>query len=305
MNKYENIISIIRNELTSVDENISECLNSGFDFLPVALENFLLKKSKKIRSAFAILFIKAKYGKISSKQIKVLSLAELIHNASLIHDDIIDEAEIRRNELTINSIFGNASAVIMGDYVLSITLKELLNFKCSKLNNLFINSMYELCKGELEQNTMKNKIPTIDEYIIKSRRKTAELFKTALIGALISENQNDILKIAEEFANNFGIMFQIKNDLTNFLQDKITVKSDIDNGIYTAPVIYLNENTVSPKTKSIKKNDPRFLHAVKKTNDLINLYGRKTLDLISYFPDNNYKNALINLCMEVQKSRDE
>ena len=216
LENYENLVSIIQNEITLINHNISEYLNSQFAFLQEELNNFLLKKSKKIRSVSAILFIKSKYGKVSDKQLKILALTEMIHNASLIHDDIIDEAETRRNELTVNSLFGNSFAVITGDYILSLALKELNGFENVKLTNLFINSLYEICKGEFEQDLKKNKIQTIEEYIKKSERKTAELFKTALKGALIAENQQDMLDLAEKFAENFGIMFQIRNDLMNF-----------------------------------------------------------------------------------------
>lgn len=306
LKKYQNLILIIQNEINLINNYICECLNSNFIFLPKDLKNFLLNKSKKIRSVLAILFIKAKYGKISDKQLKVLSVAEMIHNASLIHDDIIDEAKFRRKELTVNSLFGNGSAVIIGDYVLSISLKELNGFENTRLTNLFINSLYEICKGEFEQDFMKNKILTIEEYVKKSERKTAELFKTALTGALIVENQQDIIDLAEKFAENFGIMFQIKNDLVNFSNvEKMSelAKNDFDNGIFTAPIIYLNEITDFAKIKNIKNDNSLFSYAVNKTNNLINLYSRKTLDLISSFPDNDYKTALINLCTEVQKGK--
>jgi len=302
LKKYKDIISIIENEIDSVDRNIIDYINDIF--LPKELSIFLLKKSKKIRSSFAILFIKAKYGKISDKQLKILALTEMIHNASLIHDDIIDEAKTRRNEPAINILFGNNSAVIIGDYILSLVLKKLINFENTKLTNLFINSLYEICKGEFEQDLNKNKFPTIEEYIKKSERKTSELFKTALIGALLSENQQDNIVFAEKIAENFGIMFQVKNDLIDFLEKKSDNcgKNDAENGIFTAPLIYLNENNTQI---DVKKDSKQFINAVKKTEDLIHYYGRKTLDLISSFPDNIYKNALINLCMEVQKGKND
>lgn len=308
MKNYDKIISVIKQEILEVNKYIFECLSSNIYVLSDDLCNFLLKKSKKIRAAVSILFIKSKYGKISDKQLKILAITELIHNASLIHDDIIDDADVRRNEATINNLFGNGSAVIIGDYVLAIALKELINYENVNLTNLFINAMYEVCKGEFEQDIQRKKLSAIDEYIVKSRRKTAELFKTALSGALISENKYEVKEIAEQFTENFGIMFQIKNDLTNFLNQEKTFgfeKSDIDNGIYTAPVIYLCENAGVEEIKNITKDDKNLLYAAEKTQGLLNLYGVKILDLISSFPDNIYKSALIDLCMEVQKGKND
>ena len=300
LKEYENIISVIDTEIIKISEILKKFFDINGVFLPEAVKKFLLQQSKKIRSVTAILFIKAIYSKVTDKQLKILALTEMIHNASLIHDDVIDEAKIRRNKQSINSIFGNNFAVITGDYILSLALKELLNFNNQKLTNLFINSLYEVCRGEFEQDFHKNEIITIKEYIKKSERKTSELFKTALSGALISENQMEKINIAEDFAKNFGIMFQIRNDLIDFLNGKTGAKNDIDNGIYTAPVIYISE--IYNIKNIVKMNDVENAEAAEKTRELLNAYGRKTLDLISSFPDNVYRNALINLCLEVQKN---
>lgn len=302
MKNYEKIISPIREEINKIDNFLELFLNTK-NILSSELTDFVIKKSKKIRSVISALFIKAKFGKITENQLKIFAITEITHNASLIHDDIIDKSEIRRNSPTINKLFGNSAAVIFGDFILSVALKQLCEINDKEITDLFINSMNKICIGELNQQFAKNEVSTMEQYLEKTELKTAELFKTCLVAALKHEKQFEILQIAEEFGKNFGIMFQIKDDLVNFLgtDPSKPLKNDFSEGIYTAPVVFWSQ---TKNIKSIKPNNFNEIinsDAIEKTNNLINSFNRKNLDLISYLPDNQYKSALIDLCMEVQK----
>lgn len=225
----------IINEEISVFENSFK--NTVFS-LEIPLKNelmdFLFSKSKRLRPIFIILF--SKILKIDSEKIfDFCILSELAHNASLIHDDVIDEEEIRRNKETFNKKFGNKLAILEGDLLLSIFL-EVLSNQNSHVVKIYSKNIRKTVSGEINQMLLSNKIPSFEQYYEKTFNKTGNLFLAGL-EALFSLKDIDL--ITEEklinFMKNYSLAFQIKNDIDNFK----TNKSDYKNGNYTLPVIYL------------------------------------------------------------------
>lgn len=303
MKNYQKIISIISNELQQVDEQLCTMIVREKNFLTDKFLEFVSRKSKKIRPAVSILILKSIFGKITPKQIKICALTELLHNASLIHDDIIDNADLRRGVASFNKIFGDKTAVLAGDYLLAAALRELLELDNAKITQLFVNALFRICNGEIEQISEKNKIISIEKYIEKSEKKTAELFKINLMSVFLAENQTEYLSFAENFGEKFGIAFQIYDDLMNFLgNDKNKpLGNDILKGIYTAPAIYYFDNNPFEKPglkliKKIKKSS-----AVSQTQDLCAKFANGALDLTEHFIDNQYKQALTGLCNLLKK----
>ena len=303
MKNYFETISIINKELCFIDKQIKKIISSSPDFLFDNLIDFVLSKSKKLRSVITILVLKSIFKEVSEKQLKICALVELIHNASLIHDDVIDNAERRRNKHSFNNLFGEKNAVIAGDFLLSLSLKELADINNSKITSLFANSLTNICLGELNQNFEKHQILSIEKYIEKSKLKTAELFKLCLISCLVVENQQENISFAEDFANNYGIAFQIRDDINDFsktLSDK--TKNDLQNGIYTAPIIYFKEQYPN---KDITIENILNSNAITKSKQLCNLYIDNALDLLTDFSDNQYKAVLIKLCKQLKGQNDE
>ena len=303
MKNYFETISIINKELFFIDEQIKRIISYSPNFLFDNLIDFILAKSKKIRSVITILVLKSILGEVSETQLKICALVELIHNASLIHDDIIDNAEKRRNKPSFNKLFGEKNAVITGDFLLSLSLKELSNINNSKVTSFFANSLTNICLGELNQNFERHQILSIEKYIEKSKLKTAELFKLSLNSCLIAENQQKYLNFAEDFTNNFGIAFQIRDDINDFsknLSDK--TKNDFQNGIYTAPIIYFKEQY---QNKEISIENILNSNAITKSELLCNHYVNNALDLLTDFSDNQYKTILTNLCKQLKGPNDE
>ena len=233
---YYNIKNLVKAELSEVDSLILSVntISPSFDS---ALNEYFMAPSKKIRSVIAFLFFKALGFEINHDFIKLQSSIEIIHNATLIHDDIIDNSDVRRGLKTFNSKFDNSLAVITGDYLLSVALKYLLSLNNCEILNIFANTIDKMCAGEIHQYFNKFKLPTIDEYIEKSKDKTASLFSASLESAAILYDFDR--NIALDFANHFGIAFQIRDDILNFSNsDNKPVNNDYEEGIYTAPVIY-------------------------------------------------------------------
>lgn len=300
---YSNATETISSELHQVDEKILEILSKNQNILTQNFISYILMGSKKIRSTISILSVKALNESFSSKQASICAISEIIHNASLIHDDIIDNSEQRRGKPSFNNIFGNSAAVLSGDFLISVVLKELLSLNNQTILKRYIETFSTLCAGEINQLGEKNKIISVDEYIEKTERKTAELFKTTLFSTFYTENLYENITFAENFAKNFGIAFQIRDDILDITQKSTgkPVLSDLNNGIYTLPVIIFAEEKNITNPQKINLSDLQNSCAISKAVDLCAKYANRALDLLEHFSDNQYAKALKNLCEELKR----
>ena len=272
--EYNKIVKPVDNEISKVIDNLSNIIKLE-EPLKSKVSTIINAPSKHIRSTVSFLFLKAIGKDIDERQINLQTAIELVHNASLIHDDIIDESSVRRKVQTINSSFGNKMGVISGDYILSVALNKICKLKSFEIIELFSTTLDEMCQGEVNQYFNKFQIPTLKDYIKKTEQKTAKLFETAMCSsAILSES-----KISpKEFAKNFGIAFQIRDDLINIQ----TTKTDINDGIYTAPIIF---------SGSIEQ----FENGIEKTKTLLNNYINRAIKSIDKIEENVYKVALLKL----------
>ena len=300
MNNYFKTINIIDFELSQIDKTIEKIILKNQNFLSETFLKYIFSGSKKIRSAITILLLKACNENISDNVISICALIELIHNASLIHDDIIDNSDMRRNLPSFNQQFGNKTAVIAGDFLLSLIFDTLSEINNPKVTKTFSQTVKNLCIGEISQIENKNKITSLEKYLQKTEQKTAALFECAVKSAFLTKNQPQKLEFAENFAKNFGLAFQIKDDLENFTkteQNKPS-KNDFLSGILTAPVIFYSEQHSIEQfdIETFKKIKNSF--AIQQTEKLYSSFSAKAIDLLEYFSDNQYKQALIGLCRQ-------
>ena len=272
--KYSNILNIVRNEIETVSTNLTSDINIQ-EPLQTKLSNILNAPSKHIRPLISFLYLKSLGLNIDEKQIILQTAIELVHNASLIHDDVIDDSEIRRNTKTINEEFDNKLAVISGDYILSIALNYIAKLNSIKIVEMFADTLSFMTNGEINQQFSKFQIPTIENYIKKTEQKTAKLFETAICGSLHLANSNENASV---FAKNFGIAFQIRDDIINIK----TTQSDIKDGIYTAPVIYAG-------------NTENYTNGIEKSHILLNNYIDNAYQAINHIEENKYKIAIKEL----------
>lgn len=262
-----------------------EKVNCGLeDLIPVKnavyeeLQEFLVSPSKRIRSVMVFLYLRACGIDITHDFVELMVVVELIHNASLIHDDVIDDDEKRRGNNSVNYDFGNRIAILSGDFLLSIVMKKLAALKYFELFNIFAKTLERMCDGEIKQHLSLNKISTLEAYLEKSYLKTGSLFEAALSAAMViagkHEYSNEI-----SFASNFGIAFQIRDDLANALQAE---SKDLLGGVYTAPVIFSGSTQINSE-------------GIEKTKDLLNNYLVKAEECIADLAENKYKSALVEL----------
>lgn len=279
--KYLQIKKIINSKLQSVENEINK-IPCGSDLLQSELISIIKAPSKRIRPVLNLLYLKMLDSNISNSQIILQSAIELIHNATLIHDDVIDNSAKRRNHKTLNAKFDNSLAVVSGDLLLTIAIQKILQINISEITEIFNNALMNMCKGEINQYFNKFKIPTMEEYLEKCKDKTSQLFMSGLKASLIVSQTVD--EDAEDFAKSFGIAFQIRDDLLNIIQynsDK-PVQSDIEEGIYTAPVIFAG-------------NIENLNIGIEKTKLLLDNYIERVKNILNSKPNNQYRQALMSL----------
>ncbi len=227
---------------------------------------------KMIRSRLGILVLDSINTEISTESINVMTATELIHTASLFHDDVIDNDKIRRLPH-----IGNKTAVIYGDLMLTNAINILLGINNPKILSIYNNAIKNMCNGELFQQMFAGKIPTLKQYIEKTELKTASLFVAEINALLILANaDNNLKKNLIEFARLYGIAFQIKNDL----KDTQKEQKDLKQKIYTAPYVLTNSTVLTES-------------AIEKTARLLDNYIEKAEKCLMILKDSNFKETLI------------
>lgn len=295
--KYKNIKSVVNDDL-NILENEMKKLFVNHSPLDKDLSEFLTAPAKRLRPLLGFLFLRCLFGKITSEQNDVLLAVELIHNATLIHDDVIDKAEERRKQATLNVKFDNNMAVIAGDFLLSVAMEKVINTGSIDAVKICASALKSTCLGEINQHFSKFSITSIEDYIEKSRKKTALLFEIALInGLLLSEKplNEDLKNTAVDFSQNFGIAFQIRDDLINVLNSQYLPNHDIKSGIYNAPVIFACEENLRILKEANIIDEIKKTGGVEKTIKLMDNYYDKAILSIQNLENNLYKKTLLDL----------
>ena len=279
----DKIISPIKNELDIFENNLKEVILKEDNFLVSDLEIFLFTKPKRLRPILIYLF--AKILKVESAYVQDIALiTELIHNASLIHDDIIDEEKQRRNNPTFYEKYGSKLAVLEGDLLLSLAL-EYLSKTTLEISKIFASKIKKTILGEINQNENLDKLIDIETYLNKTYAKTANLFMAGLeaLFSLCKPNKDLI-----NFLNNYTLAFQIKNDIDNFKNNA----TDFKNGNYTLPVIYFSKENNST---DFKEKKVEFQKCIEKSIDKVEELKQKAIASLNSIEDSQYKNALIKI----------
>lgn len=296
-------LMMIKSELEEFEEVLKSSLTSSVEGFDIVLDYFFSSQGKKIRPILGILFSKI-MGQYNEQQRYFLLAIELIHNATLFHDDVIDGADYRRNQESLNRHFSSKIAILAGDYFLATALKNISQINSLKINNIIASSIKEICEGEIEQDLSLKKLSSMEQYLLKTQRKTAILFALTLQGcAMLADNfDEDNIEAARKLGENFGMIFQIRDDLKNFEAsvDK-PIFNDLRSGNYTAPIIFLAQKFPEVKELlNIENYDAvmDLLHqsdAIEKTKKMLENYYLRATQILSKFPDNEYSRQMKEL----------
>ncbi|MBS7527369.1 polyprenyl synthetase family protein [Fusibacter paucivorans] len=293
----------VASEIEKVKKRIKDHSQAKFQEVQIIIDAILKLNGKMLRPQFLI--VSANFGTYESdRMVNLASAIELLHMATLVHDDIVDDAEIRRNQQSVQSKFGKDMAVYTGDYLLS---KSLSVFKAKDYDNEKIAKLAKvierICESELLQYFNRYHTMTVRNYLRVISGKTAALFSLSMyLGAVESGCSETLANSLGKIGYEIGIAFQIIDDILDFSTDAETVgktvQHDVKNGYYTLPVIYAFEgqrvtfSQLSPLAigMQIEQHD-----GIEKSRILARKYTDKAFQRIDRLPDVPYKSLLRNM----------
>ena len=306
--------NIIGEELKTFEKKFTDAVKSQTPLLDRIMKYIIKRKGKQLRPMFVFLSAKL-HGPINETTYRAAALVEILHTATLVHDDVVDESLERRGFFSINAIWKNKIAVLVGDYLFSKGL--LLSTSNNDFEHLQILSeaVKQMSEGELMQiEKARNLNLKEDIYFEIIRNKTASLLSSACaVGAWSTSKDAAITEKMKLFGEKVGIAFQIKDDLFDYGKEDIgkPTGNDIKEKKLTLPLIY-TLNTIDAATRRkliyIVKNENKDAQKVRFVIDTVvnaggiayaaekmNNYKNEALDILHEFPDNEVRKALEEL----------
>ena len=244
--EYYKAVMPVSGSLDRIGNFIREVVCIDDDKLAEMLGALDLTGGKMFRPALLCLCAEC-FGGVREEHVKAGALVEILHAASLMHDDVIDGADNRRGRVNVNALFGNKAAILAGDLLLSKAMKIAASIDSGRVILAISNAVSDLCAGEIKQGfSAFNYSVTEAEYIDIVTRKSGSLFSLACrLGGLISGEAESVQESLAEFGENLGVAFQLTDDLLDFkgLDKNVgkPLKRDVRNGVVTLPLIRLLE----------------------------------------------------------------
>ena len=316
-NSYFQLKNLVENRLISVEEKIKSKLISDVDLVQKMTDFHVNTGGKRLRALLTLGSAKMCGYSKGTRDINLAACVELIHAATLMHDDVIDNGTVRRGKKTLNKIWGNHSSVLIGDYLLSRCFEMMVDDGNLEVLKLLSSTSSKIAQGEVLQLQHNREVDMLEETYLKIiSAKTAELFAAATkVGAILSEVKTKEKEALEFYGRNLGLTFQIADDTLDYNSDlKLFGKKigqDFYEGKITLPIILLfqkTENNEKGKIKNIFLKDERdenelnYIMSLIKKYDVINSCYQKAqhyIDIasnsLSIFKDCEEKKILKNL----------
>lgn len=250
MSQLTTIQHTISAELQLLNERIAAALHSSNELMNRVVDNYLKTKGKQIRPILVLLSARM-FGRIDDNVIASGAAVELLHNASLIHDDVVDETKMRRGVATVNGVWDNHIAVLVGDFFVSNALQQAISTGDPRIVESIANLGKLLSLGEIDQ-IYNARYHKIDEaaYFEVINRKTASLFVSCVeVGGYAVGAPADSLDVMRRYAELLGLCFQIKDDIFDYFADDRIGKptgNDLREGKITLPLLHALENEEHP-----------------------------------------------------------
>lgn len=305
---------IIGAELDLFEKHFKEAVKSRVSLLDRIMQYIVKRKGKQMRPMFVLLSAKL-HGEINDSSYRAASLVELLHTATLVHDDVVDDAMERRGFFSINALWKNKIAVLVGDYLLSKGLLLSLENKDFAILTILSNAVKNMSEGELLQ-MEKTRNLNFDEsiyYEIINGKTASLLASSCAAGASSVTNDEFIIEQMRAFGDNVGMAFQIKDDLFDYGEAKVgkPTGNDIKEKKLTLPLIHILQK-VSPSLRkqiiNIVKNNNNDKAKVKFVIDHVQSYGGieyatqkmieyrdKAITILHSFPNSPTRDALEEL----------
>ena len=280
-NSYLDLKNSVEEKLVLVEEKIKNRLASKVDLVQ-KISNYHLKTGGKRLRALLTLGSSKLCGYLKGgRDINLAACVELIHGATLMHDDVIDNSDMRRGKKTTNLIWGNQSSILAGDYLLSRCFQMIVEDGNLEVLKLLSSTSAKIAQGEILQLQHKNEIDMLEETYLKIiSSKTAVLFSAATkVGAILSEKSNKEKEALEFYGKNLGITFQIADDTLDYNSEVNSFGKKIGNDFFegkiTLPLILLFQQSNNSEKKQLEiifKQDARSSNDLSVILDLISKY---------------------------------
>ena len=316
------ILELIREDLERVERKMRELSHIEYAQLRATLDYILGSGGKRLRPALVLLSSRF-YPADAEKVASLAAAVETLHTATLIHDDLIDNAFLRRGNPTLNTMWNSAATVLTGDYLFARAAAFAAETESVRVVSIFAQTLITICSGELKQIFGSNKGQTTrDYYYQRIYNKTASLFAaSAETGAILSGASESEVQALRDYGYNLGMAFQIVDDVLDFAGDEgelgKPVGSDLRQGIVTLPAIYFLE--AHPGDEAVTKvlsgryeGDDEVRAAVKMIGESgaiesstaeAKRFAVRSRDALSALPHNESRQAMLDLADFVVERR--
>lgn len=310
----QRIQSYIAEDMQAVDDVIQRSLHSDVELINTIGEHITGSAGKRLRPAL-VLLSSGLFGSIGEKQHQLAAIIEFIHTATLLHDDVVDESELRRGISTANHVFGNAASVLVGDFLYSRAFQMMVSLQNMRVMEILSEATNTIAEGEVLQ-LLNLHNPNISEqdYLKVIHFKTAKLFEAAArLGAVMQDQTQEDEQALALYGKHLGAAFQLVDDVLDIDGDveKIgkNLGDDLAEGKPTLPLLYAIQQGTEQQATVIKQSIEHggladmsaVMAAVSETKaseyvlSLAKKESQAACDAIAHFPESKYKTALIQL----------
>jgi heptaprenyl diphosphate synthase len=307
--KLKMMYSFLNSDINTIEKTLEETIQAESLLLKAASMHTLHAGGKRIRPVFVLLA--GKFGHYDINLLKNVAVAlELIHMASLVHDDVIDDADLRRGQPTVKSKWDNKIAMYTGDFVFALALELMTNIDKPQAHKILANTMVEVTVGEIQQIKDKYRFnQNLRDYLRRIKRKTALLIAASCqLGAIAADVEESIHRKLYRFGYYVGMSYQIIDDILDFTSTEEQLGkpagSDLLQGNITAPALFAmtNKDIRSQIEKVHDKMQPTEIEniislikksgGIEKSTALSDLYLKKALVLLEELPTNKAQKTL-------------
>ena len=316
-NSYLELVNLVGNKLNDVNQQIKYKLASEINLIHKMTSYHLKSGGKKIRPLLTLSSAKLCGYENGIRDVNLAACVELIHNATLLHDDVIDNSNLRRGIKTSNTIWGNKSSILVGDYLLSRCFEMMVEDGSPEILKLLSSTSSKIAQGEISQLEYKGEIDILEEtYFNIINSKTAALFAAATrVGACIANKNKKEKDALESYGRNLGLAFQIADDALDYYSTKTTFGKEIGKDFYegkvTLPIIFLCQKgdaeekifleKIFKKKNRSKQEFSETQNLIKKYNSIDSCFKRAehfvniSYNALSIFNSSKEKSVLQNL----------
>ena len=315
--KTNPLTDVIGADMQAVDAAIRAQLYSDVPLVSQIADYIISAGGKRIRPALVLLMANAWGYKDGDHHHRLAAVVEFIHTATLLHDDVVDESDLRRGRQTANALFGNAASVLVGDFVYSRAFQMMVSVKNMRVMQILADATNVIAEGEvLQLMNMHDPDVTEERYLQVIRSKTAKLFEAATeLGSLVAGAPEEGIAAAAEYGRSLGTAFQLIDDVLDYSGNSAeigkNVGDDLREGKPTLPLIYLLQNGTPGQRELVRNciehgdeaNFDAVLAAITTSGALdytrrqAELASQRACDALDALPDGKYKEAMKELAV--------